>query len=200
MPEFDIPATTPDAMPIRIWVMPHSRVTQKDDVHTRLAIALGCTPQTLPLTRDVHGRPRLGVPYMDYDLNWSHSGDLLLLALGKRVRLGIDVEKLRDQPRALDLARRFFHPSEADQLQRSGNITRDFFRFWCAKEAILKAHGRGIAFGLNRVIFTLETPEETPHLLECDTALGQPDDWNLHLWRPCADYFAMLAWRQHTGH
>ena len=70
----------------------------------------------LPLHRDPRGRPRLAAPMDDCDAGWSHSGGWLLLACGRGLRLGCDLERERPRPNARALARRFFHPAEADAL------------------------------------------------------------------------------------
>lgn len=157
-------------------------------------------PAQLDLIRDGHGRPCLrvdvdgdGIP--DIDLNWSHSGDLLLLAMGRGQRVGIDVERLRPRPRALDIARRFFHPLEADWLKAQPAAARDaaFIRLWCAKEALLKAHGRGIAFGLHR--FALGERDGRLQLLHGEDGLAPADGWHLRELAPRPGYHAALAWR-----
>src|SRR3546814_11324671 len=64
-------------------------------------------------------------------------------------RSGADLELLRPRPRALALAERFFVRSETGALLALPAEAREaaFVRLWCAKEAVLKAHGRGLAFG-----------------------------------------------------
>lgn len=159
---------------------------------------LGGAPEALALARDVHGRPRLGGAQARSDVSWSHSGEHLLIALGEDVDVGADVERLRPRPRALELARRFFHPLEADQLAALPAAARElaFTRLWCAKEAVLKAHGRGLAFGLHRLRF--EARGDMLALAECDPALGPLAAWNLREFAPAAGYRAALAWRPRT--
>src|SRR3546814_3037285 len=67
------------------------------------------------------------------------------------------LELLRPRPRALALAERFFVRSETGALLALPAEAREaaFVRLWCAKEAVLKAHGRGLAFGLDRLEFAL---------------------------------------------
>ena len=55
---------------------------------------------TIVVQRDPRGRPMLHGRWADWDCNWSHSGDGLLVALGHRTRLGIDLEWRRPRPRA----------------------------------------------------------------------------------------------------
>lgn len=160
-----------------------------------LAGMLGVPADALPLVRDARGRPRLLAPCARHDPSWSHSGDRLLVGVGEGVRLGVDLERLRPRPRALVLARRFFAPAEAQALSALPEAAREtaFVRLWCAKEAVLKAHGRGLAFGLDRLVF-VDTIDGL-HLLECDTELGPPDCWRVRELAPEPGYLGALAWR-----
>jgi 4'-phosphopantetheinyl transferase len=93
------------------------------------------------------------------------------------------------------LAARFFTRDESAALQALpvGQREDAFVRLWCAKEAVLKAHGRGIAFGLHRLEFA--AADGGWALQSCDPALGQPADWTLHTFVPMPGYLATLAWR-----
>lgn len=161
-----------------------------------LATQLNCPVERLPLSRDALGRPRLHPPLAAYDTNWSHSGEGLLLALGRDVELGIDLERERPRPRALALAKRYFAAIEAAWLQAHAGAGRDraFLRLWCAKEAVLKAHGRGLGFGLDKLAF--EDRDGALVLIACDPALGAPADWQLREFAPQPGYRAALAWRR----
>ena len=162
---------------------------------TWLAQRLDCAPGAIELVRDAHGRPRLG-PAHGADASWSHSGEGLLLAVARRARVGIDLEREHPRPRALELARRYFTPAETAWLQdRPAGDARGiaFLRLWCAKEAVLKAHGRGLAFGLHRLAFAER--EGTLSLVDADPALGDARDWRLHEFAPQPGYRAALAWK-----
>lgn len=170
-----------------------------------LAQRLGRSEQSLQLQRDENGRPCLrvdidgdGIP--DIDLNWSHSGELLLVAAGEGLRVGIDVERPRPRPRALEVARRFFHPWEIEwlQAQPAEALPSAFTRLWCAKEALVKAHGRGIAFGLHR--FAVGEREGQLQLLAGSDGLGPDDGWQLRELAPAPGYRGALAWRQRRTH
>ena len=123
-----------------------------------LADTLAVPEARVGLVRDHRGRPQLrvsGLPGLD--ANWSHSGDLLLVAVGRGAAVGVDIEWQRPRPQAMALARRFFTAREADTLATlpEPGAEAAFVRLWCAKEAVLKAHGHGLSFGLDRLEFQL---------------------------------------------
>lgn len=184
--------------PVRCAWRPLERGTRAETAaRDWLATALRSTAETLPLVRSPQGRPRLGRPLQRTDINWSHSGDGLLMALGDDIRIGVDLELRRPRPRALELAWRFFAPEEAALIAAfaTGEQERAFTRLWCAKEAVLKAHGKGLAFGLDRLRFHAGADGNEWSMVECDPALGEASDWSLHHFEPAPGYFAALAWR-----
>lgn len=165
-----------------------------------LAAAPDLPPDALPLWRDARGRPHLACA--EADVNWSHSGEALLAAWTPSGRVGVDIELLRPRAKAMALAERFFAPEETAALRAlaadPGRLDVAFTRLWCAKEALLKADGRGLSFGLEKLRFHLEpdAPDDAaPQLLCCDPALGQPGDWQLAAWTPLPGYLATLAYR-----
>jgi 4'-phosphopantetheinyl transferase len=197
MPSSAVTTENPAQGPLRWSWHAHAHGTPTDPVAKAwLATALGVAPDALNLGREPRGRPRLGPPQDGFDCSWSHSGDGLLIALGEGVQLGVDCERVRPRPRALDLARRFFTAPEHDWLASfAAGAVRDlaFLRLWCAKEAVLKAHGHGLAFGLEKLRFA--EAGATLVLVECDAGLGAAHDWSLHEFTPAPDYVAALAWR-----
>lgn len=171
--------------------------------HAWLALQPDLPAGALPLHRDAHGRPRFA-DGAGADAGWSHSGDGLLLAFARAAVLGVDMEYERTRPKALEIALRYFVPAEAAWLEAQsaeadaadgGIAPRDlaFVRLWCAKEAVLKAHGRGLAFGLHRLAFAER--DGALVLAEADAALGDPAAWSLHEFVPHPGYRAALAWR-----
>jgi 4'-phosphopantetheinyl transferase len=170
-------------------------VGTEDAARAWLGPLLRCAPADVVLQRDPHGRPRLG-PGHGADTGWSHSGDGLLFAFGRGVVLGVDLEIERPRPKALEIAQRHFAPAESRWLDaHAPGGARDlaFVRLWCAKEAVLKAHGRGLAFGLDRVVFAERGGALV--LVEADAALGDAQTWSLREFVPHPGYRAALAWR-----
>lgn len=160
-----------------------------------LAARLGAPAAGLPLRRNARGRPQLGAPFLKFDCNWSHSGDGLLVVLGEGVLVGADVESQRPRVNALELARRYFTAAEAEWIAAHEGAPREqaFMRLWCAKEAVLKAHGHGLSFGLHRLEFVQD--DRGLRLRACDPALGEPHRWTLREIEPAPGYRGAIAWR-----
>lgn len=179
--------------PVRLGLLPHAGGRGEPAARAWLAARLGLPPAALALGRDAHGRPALG--RAGQDCNWSHSGDRLLVALADGARVGVDLERRRPRPRALELARRYFHPGEAAALAALPADVRDaaFLRLWCAKEALLKAHGRGLAHGLARFeVAGFADAGGRLHVQADDGGLGA--GWQLAAF-DWPEALAVVAWR-----
>lgn len=204
----NVPDSGLDFGPVRCAWWPYRRGESAEPrVRDWLAGVWGLPADAVRTTRDTHGRPQLDGGPHHADVNWSHSGDWLIAAAAEGARVGIDLEMHQPRPKALALARRFFAAEEAAALAALADdpaaLEWAFTRLWCAKEAVLKAHGRGLSFGLHRLRFALDTDRDTadapvPRLLACDPALGTPADWRLHAWAPVPGALATLAWRAST--
>lgn len=182
--------------PVTTWRCPHVPGAHGEpQARVLLGRALDVAPAAVPLRRDARGRPYLVDAAGGWDTGWSHSGDQLLVALGQGVRLGVDLERIRARPRMMEVVRRYFHPVEIAALEALPEDQRSglFFRLWCAKEALLKAHGHGISFGLHRLAFV--AGEHGLVLAECDPVLGRAADWRLVEWQATPVFRAALAWR-----
>jgi 4'-phosphopantetheinyl transferase len=82
----------------------------------------------------------------------SHCEDLALLAVAAHGTVGVDIEPLREVPRASDLARRFFSTEEQLELAKAppAGLSERYLTYWTRKEACVKAWGIGIAANLAR--------------------------------------------------
>lgn len=184
--------------PIHGAWLPHPRTEPAEPSARRwLERRLGLAEASLTLRREERGRPRIAWPESRYDASWSHSGEGLLIALGEGVELGVDMEWKRPRPRALEVAQRYFAPDEIAWLSGlpAAELENAFLRLWCAKEAVLKAQGYGLAFGLHRLVFVDDGSGNGLSMRACDAGLGQPRDWRLHEFVPVEGYVAALAWR-----
>lgn len=177
---------------IHVWRLPYRRQHGREPLLALLAAYLGVTASELRLVESEYGRPELAEPGK-LSFNWSHCDDLAVVAIARGIAPGIDLERLRERPRALEIAHRYFTPGEAEALAALDDASRSaaFLRLWTAKEAVLKALGRGIAFGLHRLHFGLDTTNTSLHWLDEDVAAH----WQLHDLPIDAAHVATLAWR-----
>ncbi|WP_417613866.1 4'-phosphopantetheinyl transferase family protein [Oceanisphaera sp.] len=115
-----------------------------------LATSLKQAPEHIRILIDHKGKPVLNEP--GWHFNISHSGDLLALAFGNQAPLGIDVESRQlSGAQITRLARRYLTTNEQQWLDQGNNTTDAFLQLWTIKEAVLKAHGSGIANNLSAV-------------------------------------------------
>jgi 4'-phosphopantetheinyl transferase len=116
-----------------------------------------------------------------------------MIALGCGITPGIDLEQLRSRPRALAIARRFFSVDEVRMLEAVTPSQRSaaFLQVWTAKEAVLKAHGRGLAFGLDRLSIDCGTDGPRLQRMEGEDVAT----WQLLSLASDAPVIAALAWR-----
>src|SRR5262249_34315981 len=104
---------------------------------------------TLAFARNRNGKPCL-VPQANgpkLQFSVSHSSDCCMLAVRLDQPVGIDVERIRDLPREIDIAQTYFAPAESRALNDlRGTARRDaFFSLWTHKEALVKALGISLA-------------------------------------------------------
>ncbi|GLU32456.1 hypothetical protein Busp01_22980 [Trinickia caryophylli] len=111
-------------------------------------------PGSLVFSREESGRPHLaggadGADGADaaIDFNVSHSGGYALIALSATRRVGVDIESCRQALDWRQLGASVFAPEEAARVAGVDDEQgrRTFFDVWTAKEALVKAHGAGIA-------------------------------------------------------
>ena len=188
------PASPPQPLAddeIHLWFFPQWERTPhaalSAPVRSLLAAYLDQPIARVRIERGEHGKPRVADATLEFNL--SHAGTALLLAVSRRIALGIDLESIQRKTRpAVELARRFFAPAEAMALAAlPQSLQQDtFLRLWCAKEAALKAHGHGIGFGLERIEFALDAAGGVA------PASGNP--WRIVALVPAPDHIGALAW------
>jgi 4'-phosphopantetheinyl transferase len=98
-----------------------------------------------------HGKPSLRQPAIPIEFNVSHSGDCALIGITTGTPCGVDIECARIGRSQLTIAERFFCARELEWLKQTKG---GFLRLWTAKEAIIKAVGRGLSIPLSDVDVT----------------------------------------------
>ena len=106
-------------------------------------------PYDIELSRSEAGKPfvtgKLG-GQSAITFNMSHAHGRALIAVSKGQKVGVDLERIRSEVEVEKLSERFFAPSEHATIMRLSQNERGarFFRYWVAKEALLKAQGIGL--------------------------------------------------------
>jgi 4'-phosphopantetheinyl transferase len=110
---------------------------------------LGLGPDAVELDRSEAGKPfvrkeRGGQSAITF--NMSHAHGRALIAVSKGRELGVDLERIRSDIQVAKLSSRYFAPSEQATIMQLAQEQRGarFFRYWVAKEAVLKAQGIGL--------------------------------------------------------
>ncbi len=113
-------------------------------VRVLLSGYLGCEPERLRFVAGGRGQPRLAGHSLPFSL--SRSGRVALLAVSPDP-VGADLELVRPRAGLADLVAARFAAAEAGCVTAgcAGSPVRSFYRHWVAREAYLKATGRGLA-------------------------------------------------------
>ena len=108
----------------------------------------GISPSNLfNIEYNYYGRPYL--PNSDYDFNISHSGNFVICAMAKKLKIGIDIETIK----AVDF-REFEDVMNEDQwnsIHQADDSRELFFNYWAIKESVIKADSRGLSLPLKEI-------------------------------------------------
>jgi len=161
-----------------------------------LSIYCDADPATLTFARSHHGKPylipRANGPNLQFSV--SQSSDCCMLAAGFDHAIGIDVEKVRDLPRAIDIVQSYLTPAESRALAALwGTAQRDaFFALWTHKEATVKGLGISLAAHLGRIEFDLD-PIGRLRLVAWDGDQSVARKWSIVRLDPAPGYVAAVA-------
>lgn len=144
-----------------------------------------CSPDEIIFNHDKNGKPSLyGEPPEGVQFNMSHSEDFVVVAVCLGRRVGIDIEKVRDDIPAKDIAGRFYSSTETEAIADTHGLQRSelFLRIWTRKEALLKGTGEGIG----------SLCSEIQLLSECNV-LRDGAPWQVHDLEVSPGYVSALA-------
>ena len=155
-----------------------------------LGQCLGTPADEVPLASTPDGQPRLAGCALSTSL--SHSGSTVALSVASSITVGVDIEQMPAKIDLEALAPMFCTPREAADLRDFLPAARKqrLMELWTRKEALLKAEGRGLAYGLHRVV--VELGESAPVLREFgDESLAS---WQLQELSLGPDWVSAIAW------
>lgn len=83
--------------------------------------------------------------YSSIYFNSSHSEEVVLIGMTDKCRLGVDIEFIRARKDENAIARLFLSSEEYSSYQRHrSECPHAFYKFWTAKESVIKALGKGL--------------------------------------------------------
>ena len=154
------------------------------------------SPESLFFTYSTHGKPALalesGADAIRFNLSHSHGTALYAVTRGRE--LGVDLEFIRGDLEAEQIAERFFSQSEIGALRALPPDLRKnaFFLCWTRKEAYIKARGEGLSMPLDQFDVSL-IPGEPAALLSTHPDPDEALSWSLTHLSPAPGYAAALA-------
>ena len=152
-----------------------------------LARYTGLDPSALMFQLGSTGKPALlngRVLQHPLEFNLSHSCGRMLMAIAREQHIGVDLEQIRDKVQAAKLAERFYAPAERERVMSlSGpGQAQQFYRYWVAKEAVLKGQAVGLwSLQQCEILTSDDSPRAKVKLSE--GAAMQPG-WMVH-WLDC---------------
>ncbi|MEX0641329.1 MAG: 4'-phosphopantetheinyl transferase superfamily protein [Pirellulales bacterium] len=170
-------------------------VTARAALRRLLGEYLQMSPAEVAFDYDANGKPRLkhSAEAFNLQFNLAHSGELALVAVARGCEVGVDVERLREVNHWREIAERYFHPRELDEIVASPPAEQlaAFMRCWTGKEAVLKALGTGVTRPLD--FFVGDSQPDAGTWLDVPAAAGSTARcWLLPL-APAADYIGAMA-------
>jgi 4'-phosphopantetheinyl transferase len=161
---------------------------------------LNRAPESLSFGYGSRGKPALSDDSSQDAIrfNLSHSSNMALYAVTLAREVGVDIEFIRPQLRAEQLAERFFSPREIETLRTlpADLRTYAFFLAWTRKEAYIKARGEGLALPLNQFDVSL-IPGEPAALLSAERDPAEVLRWRLQELTPGPGCVGALAVEGH---
>lgn len=144
--EKDESATLSDSTELRHYIA--RRCFQRLFLHELLSTNIA--PDKLDIIHQRDVRPYC-VNAPEFNLSFSSSGTTVIACASASHAVGIDIERYRNVENVIALSKRYFTPKEAQALSNlpPSEQSQAFLYYWTAKEAGLKAIGKGIVFGLN---------------------------------------------------
>ncbi len=161
-----------------------------------LATYLQMHPRAIRFTYTPFGKPQVeNAPSgLDLRFNLSHADKVALLAVARDVTLGVDVEQIRLDFPALDVAEHFFSEQERSVLAAVPPAVQHeaFFNAWTRKEAYIKAIGEGLSHPLADFDVSL-IPGAPAQLLSTRPDPSEAGRWSLASFSPYPGYIAAVA-------
>jgi 4'-phosphopantetheinyl transferase len=139
---------------------------------------LGTGPEEISFCYSLTGKPFIADRGINFNL--AHSDGTAVYTFASNREIGVDLERVRIDFPAVDVARQFFAPEELRNLLAfsEADMVTAFYRCWTRKEAYAKARGFGLLLPLDSFVVSMQATDGS--LLYADD--GDPeaaDRWRL---------------------
>lgn len=147
------------------WLMKIEQYKTQAALLTILARYLGVDPSAVAF-EDKKGKPQL--KQSDLQFSVSHSGEYAVIAVSKKIPVGVDIEYTKRSVDFQAIAKRFFAPGEYEALNHltSASKIEAFYRCWTRKEAFVKADGAGLSYPLSDFEVAVDPHSQEKSLLK----------------------------------
>jgi 4'-phosphopantetheinyl transferase len=154
-------------------------------------------PREWVFSTNAYGCPAIANAEVKEDslsFNISHTHSLIVLGVTRRRALGVDVENWQTREVSIEIADRFFAPTEVKALSGVPPHQQQyrFFEYWTFKESYIKARGMGLSLPLDK--FSFHYPHDRAVEIAIDPELA--DDaarWQFWQFQPRPEYLAAIC-------
>jgi 4'-phosphopantetheinyl transferase len=171
-------------------------VAARGQLRELLSSYVGLSPTALRFDYSAEGKPSLAVAAAPAGIhfNLSHSDDVVVYAISRVDRVGIDVERVRQFPGMHRIAERFLSTAERQEIatMAPGAFLLAFHCGWTRKEAYLKALGCGLLAPLGDFDVSV-SPLCNSALLHIRGDDGDVARWSLTHFAPDDGYVGAVA-------
>jgi len=171
-------------------------IANRGQLRVLLARYLSCSNDELVFHYGTQGKPSIGRPTPNgLEFNLSHTEGMAIVAVSRNRKIGIDIERLKPLPDALEIARQQFSRAEYAALRAIAAEDRlgAFYRCWTAKEAFLKGLGDGLKRPLDS--FQISEPGSPLRLESCEWDQGLCRAWQFRSLAVENEYQCTLAFQ-----
>lgn len=171
-------------------------------VRTVLSRYAAIAPEDWVFSANEYGRPEIANPQArdaGLSFNISHTHSLIVLGVTRQRALGVDVENVVAREAAIEVANRYFAPSEVAVLHAASPQEQQyrFFEYWTFKESYIKARGMGLSLPLDR--FSFHYRDDRAVEIAIDPALGdEAARWQFWQFQPAPEYLVAIC-AERTG-
>ncbi len=164
----------------------HASLVTRAMVRCLLSRYVAVEPSDWRFRSNRYGRPEIAKPGHAGTLrfNIAHTKGMIVVLISKNREVGVDVECLSYLGPCLEIADRYFSPSEVETLRSlpSSEQALRFIEYWTLKESFIKARGMGLAIPLDEFSFRIEKkPRDKIDIRFAPSLEDNPARWQFSL-------------------